>query len=158
MITREIVITVAGQPKPKGSMVCRRDPHHGLRESVDNVAWRAELVRLAKRVTQRAGKGQPIAVEATFTLKRSTAHYGTGRNAGVLKSWALALFPVGHDKGDVDKLARLVLDALQDARVLHDDCQVVELTTRKVFTETYAGDGLVYPGAVIRIWPHGSES
>jgi Holliday junction resolvase RusA-like endonuclease len=155
MITREIRITVPGHPKPKGSMVCTRTAYHRLRESVDNKAWRAEVLRVARKVEQIAEPDQALIVDVTFTLQRPIAHYGSGRNAGVLKSWALTLHPIGHQSGDVDKHARLILDALQDAGVLHDDSQVAELCARKVFTESHvAADGLMYPGAYIRIRPH----
>lgn len=85
----------------------------------------------------------PMAVAVTFIAARPAAHFGTGRNAGVLKASAPER-PVGRP--DVDKLARAVLDALTEAGVWKDDCQVVELTGRKV----YAGPG-VRPGAEIEI-------
>lgn len=153
MIEREIVITVPGHPKPKGSMVCRRDPLHQLREMVDNTHWRAQVTAAAKKVRQHAEKGQHVGIEVTFTLARPVAHYGTGRNDGVLKDWARRERPTGAGSGDVDKLARLVLDALQSAGVLHNDAQVAELMARKAYVEAGSTDSLEYAGALIRIYP-----
>lgn len=108
-------------------------------------------------------KGQPLGAEVTCTLARPQMHYGTGRNAGRVKDRYLDAFPVGHDTGDVDKLLRLVLDAIQDTDVLPDDCAVVEATTRKFYVDPDGSsdhpnfpDRLGYPGVVIRLYPYGA--
>ena len=46
----------------------------------------------------------PVAVEFVFYRQRPKGHFGTGRNAGRLKAWALRLFPT--TKPDTLKLAR----------------------------------------------------
>ena len=75
--------------------------------------WRDKVADACRRKLDRykAAAGQPIGAEITFTLARPKGHYGTGRNAGVLKTSAPA-FPISHSTGDVDKL----LDALARAR------------------------------------------
>jgi crossover junction endodeoxyribonuclease RusA len=74
----------------------------------------------------------PVGVMLTFYLARPKAHYGTGRNAGVLKPDA----PIFHTgTPDVDKLVRGVLDALTQARVWRDDCQVASLFADKRYAE-----------------------
>jgi hypothetical protein len=54
--------------------------------------------------------------------------------------------------GDLDKLVRLVLDALESCGVLVNDAQVVELTTRKVYDDdpTWGRQG---PGLYCRVEP-----
>lgn len=158
MIESEIVVTVPGQPAPKGSLKCigaRGGRGHVLIEDNKRTKpWRDKLAGACRRIKKPAVKGQPIGIETTLTLDRPTYHYGTGRNAKKLKDRYAAAAPVGHSTGDVDKLARLVLDALQDAKVLPDDCQVVELTVRKAYVDgNGVPDVLGFPGALLRIYP-----
>jgi crossover junction endodeoxyribonuclease RusA len=120
--------------------------------------WRSTVAGwISRSVPARfnAEKGQPLGAEITFTLPRPKGHYGTGKNSDLLKGTAPA-HPVSHSTGDVDKLLRLALDALQDTPVLPDDCAVIEVTTRKAYirtTEQRWDDVLGYPGVVIRLYP-----
>lgn len=72
-----------------------------------------------------------VRVELTFVLPRGKGHFGTGRNAGLLKDSAPAQPAV---RPDVDKLTRNALDAMKGV-VYSDDGQVAELVARKVFGE-----------------------
>lgn len=73
---------------------------------------------------------EAVAVSLRFGLVRPRSHYGTGRNADVLKTSA----PVWPGvKPDVDKLTRAVLDALTGV-VWADDAQVVVLNADKVYS------------------------
>lgn len=158
----ELVIAIPGEPFTKGSLKCvgqRGKVRHQLVEQLgpNAKAWRDTVAYWVRRtwLTHTADKGQPLGVELTFTVPRPKAHYGTGRNAAVLKATAPA-YPVGHNTGDVDKLARLVLDALQDTHVLPDDCQIVELggvRKRYPVTGDRQVDVLPYSGVVIRLYP-----
>ena len=161
MIRSGIVATIAGHPQPKGSLKCigarGRRGHVLIEDNAGTKPWRDELTRWLRQVQQHADKRQAIAVEITSTLERPGSHYGTGRNAGTVKGSAPS-FPTTHGTGDVDKLARLVLDALQDVGILDDDAQVIECVTRKTYTIGAVGplvpDALQYPGVVIRITPY----
>lgn len=87
-------------------------------------------------------------VSIVWTFARPAYHFGSGRNAGVLKASAPA-----HHVGtpDIDKLLRAALDALTAAGCWHDDRQVC--ATRGL-ARVYPGghpDSLHIPGAVIRI-------
>lgn len=164
MLSSELVVTIPGHPKPKGSLKCvgaRGGRGHVLIESVDNKSWRETVtgwIRTAIRHGVRADIGQPLGAEITFTLERPQSHYGTGRNAGKVKASA-PKHPVSHATGDVDKLLRLILDALQDTDLLPDDCAIVEVTTRKAWPgaedglKSWAYDVLPYPGVKIRLYP-----
>lgn len=156
MITREIVVTVVGHPKPKGSLKCigtRGGKGHVLIEDNKGTKpWRDTLAGWFRKVTQHADPGQAIGVEMTATLARPKGHYGTGRNAHLVKPSAPA-HPVSHRSGDIDKILRLLLDALQDAKVLPDDCQVTEVLARKAYIGTEAPDALDHPGMRARIYP-----
>lgn len=150
-----LVVVVEDTPVPQGSKT-----RYGKRVVEDNekllAPWR-EAVKAAARLAIEEmhpdaarplfGEGVPVEVEITFTFNRAGNHFGTGRNAGVLKAWAprwRAMTP------DVDKLARGVLDALTAAGVWKDDAQAVSLLARKVYPGGH-GDALPIPGAVIRI-------
>lgn len=154
MIRSEVVLTLPGDPAPKGSLRCRRDPNHRLYEDNPRTKpWRDKVVAAAQKVTQHAEAREAIDVEVTFTIERPRSHYGTGRNATTLKANAPA-YPATHGTGDIDKLARTILDALQDAGILTNDAQVVDLTTRKRYpAEEAYDDALPWPGVRIRIHP-----
>jgi hypothetical protein len=164
VLTHEIRAVIPGHPLTKGSMKCigrRGRVAHVLIESDDSGAkarWREFIATNTGRAWpagQHAVKGQPLGAEITFTLDRPKSHYGTGRNAGKVKASYASAFPVGHDTGDIDKLLRLILDALQDAEVIPDDCAVVETLARKTYVSSAVEvpDALGHPGVVIRLYP-----
>lgn len=169
MLRAEIVLTVPGHPAPKGSLRCvggRGGRGHTLIEDNPRTKpWRDTITRLARRAlkppggpTQAAAKGQPVVVEATFTIPRPASHYRTGKHSETIRPAYVAALPTGRGSGDTDKLVRLVLDALQDAGILPDDAQVVEVVGRKAFTldpgaAELVPDAMATPGARIRVYP-----
>ena len=80
----------------------------------------------------------PVRVLILFALKKP----------GAAPKWR-RIWPIGARSGDVDKLARAVLDALTDAGVWRDDSQVVRLEVVKDYPEHV--DQLT-PGAIVRLW------
>jgi Holliday junction resolvase RusA-like endonuclease len=161
VIASEIVLTIGGTPVGKGSLKCigtRGTRTHVLVEDNPRTqAWREEVARAARSAEfEVAGEGQPIGVEITSTLPRPNGHYGTGRNAHRVKP-SSPDHPTVKGSGDVDKLARLVLDALEDADVLANDAQVVEVLSRKSYPDDGVRlplpDTLDAPGVRIRIYP-----
>lgn len=101
-------VWVPGHPKTKGSMTSYGKGR--MVEAVDNSTWR-ELVTSAVRADlARRGSPEPyrgrVGVGMIFWLDHPDV-YGPGTQAG-----------------DLDKLARLVLDALKDAGAYADDNQV----------------------------------
>lgn len=156
-LTTELTISVPGHPAPKGSLKCigGRGRHQLIEDNARSKPWRDVVAYwIARSWHQHADKGQPVGIEVTFSLPRPKGHYGTGGNAGHVKASAPD-HAVSHTTGDVDKLARLVLDAIQDTDVLPDDSAVVELTARKAYLEDEEtpDDVLGYPGVVIRLYP-----
>lgn len=86
--------------------------------------WRA-------RHPRRFEKDTPLAVRLVFVFDRPKSHFGTGRNAAVLKHDARQLRPGGGTNGgDLDNLIKLVLDSL-NAIAYHDDRQIADLRTEK---------------------------
>ena len=72
----------------------------------------------------------PIALELTIRMPRPKSHFRTGKNAGILREDA----PSWHTaKPDLDNIEKALKDALSDIRVWGDDCQVCQVTKKKVY-------------------------
>lgn len=159
MLTHEIRAVIPGHPAPKGSLKCvgGRGRHRLVEDNDRTGPWRDKIATaLGPKwpTAQRAADQQPIGAEITFTIDRPAYHYGTGRNAGVIKDRYAAVYPTSHSTGDIDKHARLLLDALQDAQVLPDDCIVIDLHARKAYVGCPStADALGHPGVVVRLFP-----
>jgi crossover junction endodeoxyribonuclease RusA len=124
---------VPGLPVTQGN---KRHVGNGVMvESKNLKPWRATIVAaIQERGWHRdpllAG---PVQLDLEFLLPRPGYHYGTGRNAGLLKPSA----PIWHDKrGDLDKFCRSVFDSLTDSGAIRDDAQIAWLTTQKRWSAT----------------------
>lgn len=158
MIAAGVQIRVFGDPIPKGSLKCvgRGGSHRIVEDNPRTSTWRTAIATAAAAAPLGtfAEPHQAIGVEITSTLARPAHHRGArGLRANAPE------FPTNTRTGDVDKLARLVLDALVDARILVDDAQVVEVVSRKAFPEdpdrrpSGFPDVLDDPGILIRVYP-----
>lgn len=127
-----LVFRVDGDPIPKGSWrsVTRRGRKVFFPDNPRSIPWE-NLVRLQARLawSPRKPSVAHARVELAFTVARPAGHYGTGRNAGVVKPCAPA-YPTAKGSGDVDKLERAILDALTGV-VWADDAQVVDTVVSK---------------------------
>lgn len=143
-----VTLIVHGQPAPQGSkrafMGKRKDGTPVARvieSSHDRVkSWRQAVVDEAREWQSQAAGRQfgaapplagPLEATMTFVLRRPKGHYGTGRNAAVLKPSAP---PYPSGKPDVGKLARATEDALTGI-VWLDDAQVVRSLLTKVYSD-----------------------
>lgn len=142
-----MIFTVQGESVSQGSLTAV--PTNRNWRTVPGVRWVVKDAKPAlkpwrKKVADaalEAWDGQPmlegpVRVRARFMFERPASHYGTGRNAGVLKrviNWVTS-----HQKGDIDKHLRSVLDALTGV-VFKDDCQVAEVAAWKVYAATESG-------------------
>ena len=123
-------IVIPGRPRGQGSLTMVTKSY--ARYS-DAVIEQRNLITDALRV-EWAGRDPitgPVEVNITAGHERPKYHYGTGRNAGQLKGSAPTQPVARNTNVDIDKAARLVLDALTVARVIGDDCLVVDLHARK---------------------------
>lgn len=150
-LTSDLAVRVFGVPTPQGSMTCKakhvRKANLQPSNEADLKPWRA-LVARAGRALPVTGLVGPIGVEVTLTVNRPKS---------VTRPWPSAKANRRGQGGDIDKLARAVLDGLTESAVFGDDSQVVELTARKCYPDTPgAQDRLERPGAVIRIYPIGA--
>ncbi|MFJ8153884.1 RusA family crossover junction endodeoxyribonuclease [Streptomyces sp. NPDC094468] len=150
-MTLAFYFEVHGTPGPQGSKT--RNAVGALYESSAKVKpWReavksAALDRLSYDICWSPLR-EAVRLEVVFTLARPKSHFGTGRNAGLVKASA-PQFPTG--KPDTDKLLRSTQDALKDAGVLLDDSVVTDTVAAKRYVLT-GDDTLSHPGAVIRVW------
>lgn len=123
-------IWVPGTPVPKGSLHCVT-PHVGGRRSVLKSDERLETWEnaLAQTIAYRSGVLRrdplqgPVELLVDFEVKRpARPKYPDA--------------PIGHGKGDLDKLVRAVGDALTGARVFTDDALITRIVAEKVYSPT----------------------
>lgn len=130
-------LEVLGTPAPQGSKKALGRARSGrviMIESSKRVGpWR-EAVK-AVVVAHTGGSllfpDGAIELTAVFRFERPKHHFGTGRNAAVIREAAPEYHVI---KPDGDKLLRSTMDALIEAGIAKDDCQFV----RGSFTKVYA--------------------
>lgn len=136
---------VAGMPAPQGS---KRHVGNGVMvESSKAVKpWRQDVVAAARQAVDSTGLEpyvHAVKVTVIFYFPRPKSHFGSGRNAGVLKDSAPHYVAT---KPDVDKLLRSTFDALTTAGVWRDDNLAADVLATKVYSD--------HPGAHIHIISH----
>ena len=115
-----------GTPRPQGSLrpvVSRTTGRTIVKPSAKMLAWRKVVAAYAKAAYKAKPITGPVRVRFTFCFLRPAKHFGTGRNAKVLKANAPILHLIPPD---VDKLTRAVCDALTGT-IWADDSQVIEV-------------------------------
>jgi len=128
-------ITVYGKASPAGSKtagVSKSGKPYVRDSSKGSYEWKKSVAREAAA----AMNGAPLFTEAlkvslTFFVPRPKGHFGSGKNANVLKASAPE-FPT--TKPDVLKLARAVEDGLTGI-AYRDDSQIVVEHIRKCYGE-----------------------
>ena len=149
-------VHVVGTPKPQGSKRAFVVPGKGDRKAravvVDSDKgplkdWRGDVTAAVRDAygADRAPTLGPLAVRLVFALPRPAS------------SRAAVLWPFGR-VGDVDKLARSVLDSLEAAGVMKDDAQVCDLRVVKRYPGPDIGQHV--PGVRItvhRLNPEGTH-
>lgn len=129
---------VPGKPVAQGS---KRHVGHGVmvESSRDLLPWRQAIATAAKGAANGTQFSGPVQVDFVFWFHRPKKHYGTGKNAGMVKlsapGWQTT-FP------DVDKLCRAVGDALTISGLILDDRLIARMSAEKRY-----GD----PGVLIRV-------
>ena len=127
-------IVIPGTPRPQGSMALITNKATGIpfgKYSQTTIQHRNAMVDLLRDEWMGADPClRPVAVRIGFVFAHPKSHYGTGRNAEMLKPGA----PKWHyQMPDADKLTRLVCDALSISGVIRDDRQVSLLRASKLW-------------------------
>lgn len=136
-----VVGTPMPQPRPRAwARKFGQQLRAGVYESGKSDGWKAAVIAQANLHRPAVPMEGPLALRLVFRMPRPKDHFGTGRNAGVLK----ASSPASHlCAPDVDNLAKAVMDAMTVGGWWRDDAQVVEMTVVK---------GWGVAGADVEIW------
>jgi Holliday junction resolvase RusA-like endonuclease len=123
-----LIFTIYGKPQPAGS---KRGFAYRGKDGKQHVAisdanknsrpWKDSVIAAAREAHRGGQVLGPVQLEVTFYIPRPRSHYGTGRNASVLKASSPG-WPTS--KPDLLKLARGVEDAITEAGVWRDDAQI----------------------------------
>jgi Holliday junction resolvase RusA-like endonuclease len=129
-MTKEIQVWVPGVPQPGGSKRGFYNPRLGRVIITDANAkvkpWRASVSQAASEVVSEMLEG-PLRVRFDFVFPRPKGHFGSGKNATVLKRNA-PQYPVV--KPDATKVIRSTEDALKGI-LWRDDSQIVTQAATK---------------------------
>lgn len=114
------------------------NPHTGRSHITDKAKNRSEFIAIlrlhAAKKAEELGWDPfegPVAASYRFFYARPKSHYGTGRNAGIVKESA----PERHtQKPDIDNLIKTTKDSLKGI-VWRDDSQVAEIDAVKFWAE-----------------------
>lgn len=143
-------IKVYGAPAPKGSMKCvgGRGRHQLVNTNPATTPWQDSLAAAVVKLGIAEPIDAPVGVQVTFTVDRP-------RSVSVKsRPWPSKTARTSDGGGgDVDKLARCVLDGLEQGGVIRNDAQVVQLSAVKAFPDSPgAVDVLDRSGVFIRIF------
>lgn len=139
-------VRVYGEPAPKGSLKCvgGKGRHQLIEDGTRTKPWRALVKQAGEALSLPGPLSGPVGVEAVFTVRLPASVKAESR----LWPWKRST-GIG---GDVDKLLRTVLDALEDAGVLADDAQVCVVRGSKCYPHSPAAGVLDRPGMLLRVW------
>ena len=139
METIELIVhgTPKGQPRPRafarGGKVRVYDP--GTAEG-----WKGQIAIAARPFIPAVPWEGPVRVSVVFRLARPQGHYGRANGVPYLKSDA----PHYHTgKPDADNMAKAVLDTITALGIWHDDAQVCQLDTLKIYADSQQDEGAV---------------
>jgi crossover junction endodeoxyribonuclease RusA len=148
----ELYVEVPGLPLPQGSKKIGTYKVAGVvrRSIIDTnprlAQWRMQITNYTRQEMAEWGEWPfdgPASVHITFHMPRPLSHYGTGRNAHLLKPSAPE-YPTHAP--DLDKMIRAILDGCTDAGVWRDDAQVVDIWACKRYA-------VLAPGAHFKVRP-----
>lgn len=120
-----------GQPRPRafarkfGNKYSARVYDPGQAEH-----WKSQIAAELREYRPEHPIERPVSLGLHFRMPRCKGHFGSGRNAGVLKGSA----PAHHiGKPDLDNLCKAVMDAMTTLGFWRDDSQIVQLDASKEY-------------------------
>jgi len=137
-VSKLIDLFIPGVPRPQGSltgMVSKGSNRVFMKYPDSTVQHRNMLVYTLAAAYEGEEYCGAVILATTFTFPRPKSHFGTGKNAQLLKATA----PDWHiQTPDADKLLRLTGDAVTIANIIKDDSQIVIARSEKRWTSTEA--------------------
>jgi Holliday junction resolvase RusA-like endonuclease len=140
-----ISFTIPGRPQHQGS---RTRGHWGgsFDDNRDLNPWRKDAIACALEARPPDLAGAvflgPVEVRARFVFPRLKGHYGSGKNARVLKEsapvWVIT-------KPDTDHCQRALGDVLTFAGIVRDDNQIVRWVAEKVYGDLPCVEAHIVP-------------
>ncbi len=120
-----------GKPQPlRRARYTRRGKFPHAYDPAENVNAKGSLLVQAMAHAPAEPHTGAVALTISFVMPRPKDHYGTGKNAGVLKP---RVADVSHtSKPDLDNMVKLVKDALTGV-FWRDDSQIDALDARKSY-------------------------
>ena len=134
---------IPGVPAPQGSKTAVMSGRRAvlIEASKATAPWRATVTAHARQAMTEQIVG-PVRVVCIFYFPRPANHFGTGRNAGMVRPGAPSIYKA--TKPDLDKLLRAVLDGVTDAGAWRDDSQVAQLSAVKRWADAEKPGGGVH--------------
>lgn len=134
---------IPGHARPKGSLdaSAARDGAGQLtgrvyvKDSPQSIRWRRTVEKHVAALSWPTIESGPVSVSMTFWFMPPVGEHGR--------------YAIGGEIGDLDKLVRNVLDALEDAGVYANDRQVAILSGPPIKLYVI---GLERPGLALRVW------
>ena len=141
--TISLTTFIPGVPAPQGSKtaVLRGRRPVLIEASRTTAPWRATVTAHVRQAMTGQING-PVRVACVFDFPRPASHFGTGRNAGLVRPSAPSIYKAS--KPDLDKLLRAVLDGVTDAGAWRDDSQVAHLSAVKRWADAETPGGGVH--------------
>lgn len=122
-----MIFVIPGKPQAQGSK--RLIGKHMIESNAALSPWRADAIAVMHDPDRKPITG-PVSVRVEFVYPRPRSHFGTGKNADVLKPSA----PTYKTSApDTDKLCRAVGDALEAAGVIHSDALIAAWSASKIY-------------------------
>ncbi len=123
---------IPGKPVPQPRPRAMRLPHNGgirIYEPAHATAWKATIATHMRALNPVLIESGPVRMDLMFVIKRPKSHL---TKKGVRRKGA-PITPVGRNVGDVDNLAKAVLDACNGI-LYRDDSQVIHLGVVKTYS------------------------
>lgn len=136
--------TAVGTPKAKARPRVVRNKNTGLSQTytpVQTVNWEGAIGWQAKQALTRMVIGHPGEFDVLPLAGRLVVglRFNIGRPKSLPKS---VEYPVKTRPGDLDNMAKAVLDALQAVGIIKDDCQVTDMDAVKRFADEDHPEGV----------------
>jgi len=129
-------IFIPGTPRPQGSLqplVSKDTGRAFVKYSNTTIQHRNMIILAIREKYQGEAFEGAVILAAYFAFARPKSHYGTGRNAELLKASA----PQRHTQApDSDKLLRLIGDSCEIAGVVKNDSQFIIARSEKSWAQS----------------------